>query len=99
MTSAHQIEIIKKWTSWVASMVIVLFTLIIFWGVISFVMKFLGVGRYFSLPPVDESVSISSVKERNVRMAEFLKERTLKRQNASMPQTLGSGEKDPFNLP
>ena len=99
MSSAQRIETIKKWTPRVASAVIIIFSFLVFGGIVNFVVKYLGIGEYFSVPPVDETVSTNSIKERNARMNEFLKERTQKRQNASTSQVLGEGEKDPFNLP
>ena len=99
MSYTRRIEIIKKWIPLGATIVIILFALLVFWGVIDLVMKFLGAGSYFSVSGSDNSLSISSVKDRNAEMSGFLKERTQKRQDASVPQTLGSEEKDPFNLP
>jgi len=49
-------------------------------------MKFLGVGSYFTVSPVDDSMSISSVKDRNEKMNQFLKEREQKRQEANASQ-------------
>lgn len=99
MASVQRIESIKKWTPLVATVVVVIFSLFVFFGVIDFVMKFLGAGSYFSVELPDDSLSINSVKERNSKMAEFLKEREQKRQEASTSRTLNVGEKDPFNLP
>jgi len=99
VSSTQRIETIKKWTPRAASAVIIIFSFLVFGGIVNFVMKYLGIGEYFSVPSANEAASADSIKERNTRMNEFLKERTQKRQDASMPRTLGEGEKDPFNLP
>lgn len=98
MSSVQRIENLKKWTPLVASIVVIVFSLAVFWGVIDFAMKYLGVGSYFSVPAPDDSLSISSVKDRNTKMNEFLKDRSQKRQESSSPRNIGAG-KDPFNLP
>lgn len=99
MASIQRIENIKKWTPLVASVVVIIFTLAVFWGAIDFVMKILGAGSYFSVSVSDDSLTGNSVKDRNSKMNNFLNARTENRQNASMSRLLGAGEKDPFNLP
>lgn len=92
------IEIVKKWIPRAASAVIIIFTLLVFWGIISVAMKFLGASSYFDVPAPDSSLSSASIKERNSKMSDFLKSRESARQNASSAGNLTGGEKDPFKL-
>ena len=91
-------EAIKKWIPWAASAVIVVFSLLVFWGIITVVMKFLGASSYFDVHASDSSLTSASIKERNSKMSEFLRTREEARQQASSAWNLREGEKDPFKL-
>lgn len=88
----------KKWIPWAASAVIIIFSLLIFWGIISVTMKFLGADSYFDVPAPDNSLSSDSVKKRNNEMSELLKTRDGARQQVGGTWNLGEGERDPFKL-
>lgn len=92
------IEIVRKWIPRVASAVIVVFTLLVFWGLVTVAMKFLGASSFFDVPAADSSLSSASVKERNGKISDFLKSRESARQKASSNWSLPEGEKDPFKL-
>jgi len=95
---AGNLEIVKKWTPWAATAVIIVFSLLIFWGVISVIMKFLGASSYFDVPAADTSLSSDSIRERNDQVTQLLKAREQARQAAGAAQELGAGERDPFKL-
>jgi len=92
------LEAAKKWTPWAASAVIIIFSLLVFGGMVSIVMKFLGASSYFDVPTPDNSLTSTSIKERNGKMSEFLRVREEARQQAGFTRNLREGEKDPFKL-
>jgi len=75
-----------------------LMSLVIFWGVINIFFRFLDINSYFAVSPSTDVASSESMKERNQEMSDFLKERTKKRQEASIYPEFGNEEKDPFRL-
>ena len=92
------LEAVKKWTPWAASAVIIIFSLLIFWGIISIAMKFLGANSYFYVPAPDSSLTSASIKERNNKISEFIRTREGVRQQSISAWNLREGEKDPFKL-
>jgi len=99
LSPSQKIEIIKKWTPLAAVTIVIISSLIAFWGVVNFFIKFLEADSYFAVSHNEESSPSASVKERNEKISNLLQERAQKRQNAGVPPVLGNGEKDPFSLP
>jgi len=93
------VENVKKWSPRIAVIILILMSLLIFWGVVNIFFRFLDADSYFSVSPSNDVASSDAGKERNQKMKDFLRKRGEKRQEVSAYPTIGNGEKDPFSLP